>query len=101
MSAIDYKMRHGSGQARRVKEEKDMSYNTTLSIEFNLKGSIVISEAQNASYVARSTSFINTVQIGAGSTDAVAPLQSNDTQPIRCPKRIHTRPVNLDDYVCY
>ena len=34
-----------------------MPYNTTPSIEFDMKGSIVIAEAQNASLVTRSTSF--------------------------------------------
>ena len=83
------------------KKKNYMPYNTTPSTEFDMKGSIVIAEAQNGSSVTRSTSFFKTVQIGAGFTDAVGPLQSNDTQTRRCPKRIHTRPVKSDDYLCY
>ena len=43
------------------KKTNDIAYNTTTSTEFDKKGSIVTTEAQNV--VTRNTSFFDTVQI--------------------------------------
>ena len=45
------------------KKTNDIAYNTTTSIEFDKKGSLVTTEAQNV--VKRNTSFFNTVQIAS------------------------------------
>ena len=46
-----------------LKKRNDMPYNTTPSIEFDKKGSIVIAEAKNVSSVTRNISFFKTVWI--------------------------------------
>ena len=45
------------------KKKSDTPYNTTLSIEFGKKGSMVTAEAQNATQVTRNNSFFKTVPI--------------------------------------
>ena len=45
------------------KKKGDTSYNTTPSIEFDMKESTVTAEAQNAIQVTRNTSFFKTVPI--------------------------------------
>ena len=45
------------------KKKSDTLYNTTLSIEFGKKGSMVTAEAQNATQVTRNNSFFKTVPI--------------------------------------
>ena len=92
-------------------KKNDTPYNTTPSIKFDKKGSMVTTEAQDAALVTRKSSFFKTVPIAGeenASTeeqedciDAVAPRQSDDTPPRRYLQSVHTRPVTLDDYVCY
>ena len=45
------------------KKKSDTPYNTTLSIEFGKKGSMVTAEAQNATQVTWNNSFFKTVPI--------------------------------------